>query len=173
MLLRVDENDEVQPMTLCGLRKIKFDDYDAVVISDYNKGFLTDTLIEYIANRHSLTFLDTKKKIGSWTKDIKVMKINKKEFDENVDYLLKEYNGDLVVTLGKEGAMHWMNKYPIEIEHPVRDLTGAGDTFLAALAVKYLENRSIEEAIKFANKCSAWVVTQKGVAVVDLNKMRI
>jgi sugar/nucleoside kinase (ribokinase family) len=28
-------------------------------------------------------------------------------------------------------------------------------------------------AIKFANKCSAWVVTQKGVVVVDLNEVKL
>ena len=172
MLLRIDENDEVEEMTLCELSKINFNEYDAVVISDYNKGFLSDTLIEYIANHHPLTFLDTKKKIGSWAFGIKVIKINKKEFDENADFLLKEYNGDLVVTLGKEGAMHWMNKYPIEFEHPVRDLTGAGDTFLAGLVVGFLEKNNIEDAIIFANKCAAWAVTQKGVAIVDRYKIK-
>jgi bifunctional ADP-heptose synthase (sugar kinase/adenylyltransferase) len=171
MLLRVDENDEVPQLMLCELRKINFSAYDAVVISDYDKGFLSDTLIEYIANHHPLTFLDTKKEIGSWAYDIKVIKINKKEFDKNTEFLLKEYNGDLVVTLGNEGAMHWMNKFPIANEHPVRDLTGAGDTFLAGLVVGYLEKNNIDDAIIFANKCAAWAVTQKGVSVVDRYKI--
>jgi sugar/nucleoside kinase (ribokinase family) len=38
---------------------------------------------------------------------------------------------------------------------------------------KYLENKNVSEAINFANKCSAWVVTQKGVVTVDLNKIKI
>ena len=173
MLLRIDENDEVENILLCDLAKIKYDEYSAVVISDYDKGFLSEEDIIYICNNHPLVFMDTKKKIDNWAYGAEFIKINKKEFDANSENLLKEYNGDLIVTLGKEGAMHWMNKYPIEIEHPVRDLTGAGDTFLAALAVKYLENRDIQEAIMFANKCSAWVVTQKGVAVVDLNKVKL
>ena len=173
MLLRVDENDEVENILLCDLAKIKYDEYSAVVISDYDKGFLSETDIIYICNNHPLVFMDTKKKIGNWAYGVEFIKINKKEFDANSENLFKEYNGELIVTLGKEGAMHWMNKYPIKIEHPVRDLTGAGDTFLAALAVKYLENRDIQEAIMFANKCSAWVVTQKGVAVVDLNKVKL
>ena len=173
MLLRVDENDEVENILLCDLAKIKYDEYSAVVISDYDKGFLSEEDIIYICNNHPLVFMDTKKKIGNWAYGVEFIKINKKEFDANSENLFKEYNGELIVTLGKEGAMHWMNKYPIKIEHPVRDLTGAGDTFLAALAVKYLENRDIQEAIMFANKCSAWVVTQKGVAVVDLNKVKL
>ena len=172
MLLRVDENDNLDSIIFDDLVKINLNQYDAIVISDYNKGFLSKDDIEYIANHHSLTFLDTKKKIGSWAFGIKVIKINKKEFDENADFLLKEYNGDLVVTLGKEGAMHWMNKYPIEFEHPVRDLTGAGDTFLAGLVVGFLEKNNIEDAIIFANKCAAWAVTQKGVAIVDRYKIK-
>ena len=31
----------------------------------------------------------------------------------------------------------------------------------------YLKNNNIEEAIRFANKCASWVVTQKGVVVID------
>jgi ribokinase len=85
----------------------------------------------------------------------------------------------VVVTLGDKGARYSHVKkkiteqlFPIEIEHPVRDLTGAGDTFLAALVVEYLQKNDIEDAIKFANKCAAWAVTQKGVSVVDRNKIK-
>ena len=57
-------------------------------------------------------------------------------------------------------------------DHPVRDLSGAGDTFLAALAAKYLETQDMVKAVEFANKCSAWVVTQRGVVVVDRYKIQ-
>ena len=171
MLLRVDENDEVENITLSELAAIKYSAYDAVVISDYNKGFLSETDIVYICNNHPLVFMDTKKKIDNWAYGVEFIKINKKEFDANSENLLKEYNGELIVTLGKEGAMHWMNKFPIINEHPVRDLTGAGDTFLAALVVEYLQKNNIDDAIIFANKCAAWAVTQKGVSVVDRYKI--
>lgn len=175
MLLRVDENDEIENITLNDLAAIGFNEYDAIVISDYDKGFLSEEDIIYVCNNHQLVFMDTKKKISNWAYGVEVIKLNKKEFDLNAENLLKEYNGELIVTLGKEGAMHWMNKYPIEStdEHPVRDLTGAGDTFMAALVAKYLENKDVPEAIKFANKCASWAVTQKGVSVIDLNKIKI
>lgn len=86
----------------------------------------------------------------------------------------------MIVTLGSKGAMLIYDdegvvktkRFPIEEEHEVRDLTGAGDTFLAAIVAKYIENNDICEAITFANKCASWVVTQKGVVVVDLNKIK-
>jgi sugar/nucleoside kinase (ribokinase family) len=62
--------------------------------------------------------------------------------------------------------------FPIKNEHPVRDLTGAGDTFLAGLVARYIKDNNIDSAINFANKCAAWAVTQKGVAVVSLEKLQ-
>lgn len=170
MLLRIDENDEINELSNEKMMSINFDDYSAIVISDYNKGFLTEDTIKYLS-KHKLVFLDTKKRIGDWCLDVDFIKINEKEFKENSQYLCLKYVGELIVTMGKEGARYWMNNYPIETEHEVRDLSGAGDTFLAALVAKYLENNDICEAIRFANKCAAWVVTQKGVVTVDINKI--
>ena len=48
----------------------------------------------------------------------------------------------------------------------MKDLSGAGDTFIAGLVVKYIETEDIEKSIKFANQCASKVVTQKGVAVI-------
>jgi D-beta-D-heptose 7-phosphate kinase/D-beta-D-heptose 1-phosphate adenosyltransferase len=171
MLLRIDENDELENIMLSDLSKIKYHEYRAIVISDYNKGFLTETDIVYICNNHNLVFMDTKKVIDNWAFGVEVIKINDKEFRTNSHKLVKEYNGELIVTHGKEGASLWFDKFPIEEEHEVRDLSGAGDTFLAALVASYINNNDIRKAIKFANKCAAWVVTQKGVVVVDLNKI--
>lgn len=183
MLLRIDENDQIF-LTLNMYDKLMTFDYNAyiaIVISDYGKGFLTQEIIKHIVDNHSLVFMDTKKKINEWAWNIKFIKINQKEFNENYDYLVYKHPNDVIVTLGKEGAKRYYNdngECKVEIysnidEHPVRDLTGAGDTFLAAIVAKYLENNDICEAIRFANKCAAWVVTQKGVVVVDLNKIEL
>lgn len=171
MLLRVDENDQIEGVLLTDLASINYNEYKAIVISDYDKGFLSETDIIYIYNNHNLVFMDTKKKIGDWALGVECIKINKKEFDANREYLCNEYNGELVVTLGKEGSMLWFDKFPIENTHIVRDLSGAGDTFLAGLVADYIKNNDIYKAIQFANKCAAWVVTQKGVVVVDKEKI--
>ena len=49
----------------------------------------------------------------------------------------------------------------------IKDLCGAGDTFIAALCVNYLNSRNIDEAIEFANKCATQVVQKKGVNIVN------
>jgi len=168
ILIRIDENDNVEPLSKEILEKIDFNKYNAVIISDYNKGFLSENDIKYISENHSLTFLDTKKKLGTWVENIKFIKINNKEFKENGDWLADNYKYDIIVTHGKNGAqLNQIDHFHIVDEHQVRDLSGAGDTFLAALVVKYLEKNNINEAINFANKCASWVVTQKGVVAVN------
>lgn len=176
MLLRIDENDIIKNIDENQLRSIEFDKYYAIVISDYNKGFLDEFDIEYISIRHPLVFMDTKKKMGDWCDSVTVIKVNEKEYNENREYLIEyalELDTNLVVTKGKNGSTwNCIENFLIEDEHDVRDLSGAGDTFLAALVAAYIKNHDIRSAIKFANKCSSWVVTQKGVVVIDLNKIK-
>jgi sugar/nucleoside kinase (ribokinase family) len=181
MLLRVDEKDVIYPIPVKTLIDIDFKNYDAIVISDYNKGFLSEPDISLISTSHPLTFMDSKKELGAWCDDIKYLKLNEREAFKNGDYLTHHYPNNLIITHGKMGAsLHYQEGdnalgkcFYINEEHDVRDLSGAGDTFLAALVAKFMENSDICEAIKFANKCAAWVVTQKGVVVVDLNKLKI
>lgn len=169
-LLRVDEHDEIQFIDVDILMKTRYTDYDAIVISDYNKGYLSEDMIALISNRHPLVFMDSKKKLDSWCKNVSVIKINEKEYFENSDWLAN-YRGKLIVTLGSRGTKFEDVIYPIHEQHPVRDLTGAGDTYLAALTVEYLKTEDIRKSIQFANKCAAWVVTQKGVTVIDLYRI--
>lgn len=169
-LLRVDEHDEIQFIDVDILMKTRYTDYDAIVISDYNKGYLSEDMIALVSNRHPLVFMDSKKKLDSWCKNVSVIKINEKEYFENSDWLAN-YRGKLIVTLGSRGTKFEDVIYPIHEQHPVRDLTGAGDTYLAALTVEYLKTEDIRKSIQFANKCAAWVVTQKGVTVIDLYRI--
>jgi D-beta-D-heptose 7-phosphate kinase/D-beta-D-heptose 1-phosphate adenosyltransferase len=171
MLLRVDESDEIEPIEYSKLLTIDYTQYDIVVVSDYDKGFLSEDDIEYIGKKHPVVFMDTKKKIGGWCEGIEFIKINEKEFLENSEWLTEHYGGNLIVTLGGRGAKHWFTEIPIEKQQEVRDLSGAGDTFLAALVADYVKNSDICDAIRFANRCAAWVVSQKGVAVVNPDKI--
>lgn len=174
LLLRVDEKDSIRRVDISLLNSKNLENYDAIVISDYNKGFLTVEDIEYISDKNKNVFIDSKKSFGEWCHNIKFVKINEKEFLLNESFFKNEYFGNLIVTKGKHGAvLNNEHNFPIEEEHDVRDLSGAGDTFFAALVADYLNNNDICAAIKFANKCASWVVTQKGVAIVDLNKVDI
>ena len=176
MIVRVDENDNAERINNNVLETIDFSKYVAVVISDYNKGFLFAEDILYITKQHRFVFMDTKKKMDDWALGVKFIKINEREFKENTTQnFVKEFLNNLIVTKGKNGAtlisLGDSEDILIEEVHMVRDLSGAGDTFLAGLVADYIKNNDIRSAIRFANKCASWVVTQKGVVVVDLTKI--
>ena len=56
--------------------------------------------------------------------------------------------------------------FPVE-KVEIKDLTGAGDSFLSALVYKFVKEKNILAAIEFANQCATLVVQQKGVNTVN------
>ena len=172
MFIRIDEGeDDVLPIhheSLIG--EIKFEDFDAVVISDYDKGFIDKEAIEYISHKHPLTFLDTKKELGTWAKGITFIKINEvetlasKDFLESVD---ESWSKRVISTLGSRGASYKGVDYPVD-EVDIKDTSGAGDMFMAGLVYAYITERNVDKAIKFANKCATQVVQKKGTAKINI-----
>lgn len=161
LLLRVDQNDECERYdgAMFGLfeRPIR---YDCVIISDYDKGFLTHDAIEKICAAHSLVFLDTKKPIGGWCEKAAWIKINQAEYRQGtINPILFDKT---IVTMGRHGAKLKSAIYPVK-EVDIKDLSGAGDTFFAALVIKYLLTGHIDDAIVFANECATQVVQKRGV----------
>ena len=130
LFLRVDENDNVKRYDINTLPDLS--QYSAILISDYHKGFLTEDDIKFIAEKHPLVIVDTKKKLGDWCKDIRFIKINRTEYLNNVDVIdiIDWLDEKLLITLDKDGTVHKGIQYPAE-EVEVVDICGAGDTFIA------------------------------------------
>ena len=162
-MLRVDDEPIIKPMD-CQLPE---GEYDALVISDYNKGFLTTEKISEIVDSFDVpVFIDTKK--NHLPKLDAYVKINEHEytnFESSID--------NLIITRGGKGCEYEGKLYPAEKVN-VFDVVGAGDTFLAALTYGYLTYGSIEEAIPFANKAAAVAVSHTGTYVLteeDVSKL--
>jgi bifunctional ADP-heptose synthase (sugar kinase/adenylyltransferase) len=164
MFMRLDENDS-QYGILDNLDKVDFSVFDAVIVSDYNKGFLSEETLAKISKLHPLTFLDTKKILGSWCEDFTFIKINGLEYDKTKHTIGKELHDKLIVTQGQKGCVHKSQRYNVPLVE-VKDVSGAGDTFISALCVKYVATKNIEESIKFANSCATRVVQKRGVSIV-------
>lgn len=136
--------------------------YDAVIISDYNKGFLRYEDIEYIIkNFHKPIFIDTKKtQLADLSSPNVFFKINELEYK-----MARSLPSNLIITLGDKGAMYKNNnKETLIPTNPVEvvDVCGCGDTFLSAVAVQYLYTKNIESAIIFANYAAGVTVQHSG-----------
>lgn len=140
---------------------------DAVVISDYNKGFLpVETcckIIEYFKrlDKNIPIFVDSKKTDLSCFNGC-FIKINKKEYENIED---SPTTGEFIITLGESGALYNGDVYPTETVE-VFDVCGAGDVFLSALVYGFLKYGTIEEAIPVANQLASVSVSHMGTYVL-------
>ena len=171
LLLRVDTNDKVSRIKQDLLDQIKLNKYndisfDAIVVSDYCKGFLTEEDIENIAENNQAVFLDTKKVLGNWCKKCDFIKINHFEFDRTKHTIgkLDLYN-NLIITHAHKGCEFQNKIYPVE-QVTIKDMSGAGDTFISGLVCEYVKTYDIVKSILFDQQCATKVVQKKGVCTV-------
>ena len=168
LLLRVDEGDnDVKRVEDSKLKKIDFWEYNMIVISDYNKGFLTEEDIAYIAYKHPNVICDTKKKLGDWCKDLRFIKLNRTEFENNKEFIKQNdwILEKLIITLDKDGCKYKGKTYPIE-KVDILDISGAGDTFVAAFVHQFVETSNMDKSLEFANHCASVVVQKRGVTTI-------
>lgn len=142
--------------------------YDAVVVSDYNKGTVSYELIKDLIKMSQVpVFVDTKKTDlasmrGAW------VKINELEHSR-----LTTDCPNLIVTRGSRGAE--IVNQGLSFAAPrveVADVTGAGDTFLAALTYQYLVCNDIVSAVQFAIRAAAITVQHLGVYAPSLEEIQ-
>jgi bifunctional ADP-heptose synthase (sugar kinase/adenylyltransferase) len=164
LYIRIDENDKVDRINLHELPDIT--KFDAVVISDYCKGFLSEEDIKYISKKHHLVILDTKKQLGEWCKNVAFIKLNRFEAQNNHDIILENnwLEDKIITTLDGNGAAYKRNIIKTQ-KIKNADVSGAGDTFVAGFIARYLDSHDVEESIVWANHCAGEVVKQKGVSV--------
>jgi D-beta-D-heptose 7-phosphate kinase/D-beta-D-heptose 1-phosphate adenosyltransferase len=132
-ITRIDRDVLAVPVDII---RFSSSDYDAIVISDYDKGTVTYELVEdLIKNSNCPVYIEKSLAISFPT--------------------------ELIVTLGKNGARYKDTTFPSpSIE--VTDVCGAGDTFLAAMVYFHLVSCNMNLAIPLANKASAITVQKIG-----------
>ncbi len=138
---------------------------DVIVISDYNKGYLMESDIEFICNSHPMVFLDTKKILGPWAEKASYIKINDFEYRNSKSHLSEILSQKIIHTRGPDGCDFQGRNYPVE-KFEIRDTSGAGDSFMAALVAEFLKSSKIEESILAANYAASRVVRTRGVGVI-------
>ena len=162
-ILRVDNEPSLKPMSY----DLPDEHFDALVISDYDKGFLSnEKVFELVEWFDGPVFIDSKK--TKLPKESCFVKINDLEFSK-----LDNPSDNLIITRGSKGAEYQGKLYPGE-KVDIFDAVGAGDTFLSALVYFYLKYGKIEEAIPYANKAAAIAVSNFGTYILtkeDVNEI--
>ena len=163
-IVRIDNDVISEPLIIASeLPRV----FDAVVVSDYDKGTVSYELIEELIETKMPVFIDTKKTDlarmqGAW------VKINELEYSK-----IKSECTGLIVTSGAKGAkaIH----HDLEFGAPsveVADVTGAGDTFLAALTVGWLHYKDLSKSIQYAIRAASITVQHFGVYAPTIKEIQ-
>jgi len=169
MLLRVD-NEQSQLSPLGPLSSEDFETIsksDIVIISDYNKGYLSNSDIINISKSAKFTILDSKRPLFWETiENIDFIKLNMYEYFNNRE-LVDKHVEKFLITKGDKGVTFNGKDYLSPDPQETIDVSGAGDTFTSSFSLKYYLTNDIGESIKYANEVCVNVVNKKGVSLPD------
>lgn len=171
------------------------DDSDAIVVSDYAKGLLTDVLLAEILTRARATgkpvLVDPKGKNYTKYQGSTVITPNRAEaadacgldssLNNLVDVAGQQLLSDLdinavLITQGEAGmTLFQRSQEPIHFQTAARkvyDVTGAGDTVIATLATALGGGADLETATRLANIAAGIVVEQVGTSSISLSDLK-
>ncbi|MBU4367254.1 D-glycero-beta-D-manno-heptose-7-phosphate kinase [Patescibacteria group bacterium] len=162
--------------------------WQALVISDYDKGLLNKELVQKImklAKKHKIpTIGDARPKNAIFFKNITLLTPNHKEaveiagannLREAGKIIQKKLNCDILITQGAEGMTLFEKN---RIQHfstkarEVFDVAGAGDTVVATLALALATGSSLKEAAIISNHAAGIVVGKLGVATINQKELK-
>lgn len=161
---------------------------DAVIISDYGKGFVTNQLLELVSVNAKFLAIDPKpSRLLQYAKPdlitpnrfeaLELAGLSRESRDpfpqENVVAEIFEQFAPtmLAVTLGADGMLlaedGEIDKIIPTSAQEVFDVSGAGDTVIAALTLGLVAGKDFQNAAEFANLAAGVVVGKVGTATVS------
>ncbi len=179
--------------------KLVIGDVDAVIVEDYAKGVVSDSLLKELVglakkNGKKILVDPHKTNRGDFYNGIDLLKPN---FDEamalsgisdeelksrpnqvfEIAQALQKQTGakELVITRGKDGMIIFSEQKVLQVPTYARqvfDVTGAGDTVIATLALALATGMTLIEACMLANYAAGVVVGHVGCVPCSLNELR-
>jgi rfaE bifunctional protein kinase chain/domain len=193
-IVRVDRKSDELPDIELQLKLAEYiseniDTVDAVVCSDYGDGVLTQLVIE-AALKAPLTIVDTQKDLHRFA-GATLFTPNLPEAEKAVGYAIKNQQilqqagqdllrltqaDSMLITRGEEGMSLFKGEQQFQIppfnRTDVFDVTGAGDTVVAALTLGLCTGSSLWEAAVLGNLAASLVVRQFGTATTTIEEMK-
>lgn len=163
---------------------------NALIISDYQKGTVTTQLCQQVSTLARLKrvplFVDPKPEHPEICREATVVTPNVREAELMAGVLMRdrrqlEVGGRrllaelscsyLLITRGAEGMTLFESGGDVHeipsVPRPVYDVTGAGDTVIAVLALAYSAGATMKEAAQLANLAGGRVVLKFGTAEIS------
>lgn len=189
-LIRLDFEDSLSKVKKHQLQKLvedKVAEHDLLVISDYQKGTLSDVepLIAIAREKNIPVLVDPKGQDFTKYRGATIMTPNLSEFEGVVGachdeqqlinkghQLIKELQLDALLVTRSENGMTLLKPNVDELHLPtevkeVYDVTGAGDTVIATLAVAIAAEATYAQACALANIAAGIVVGKLGTSTVS------
>ena len=187
-LIRIDKEDR-HPIAIeledkiINFVKNNIHRFDVLLFSDYQKGVLSDKICTEIINlakvNQVLTMVDPKGTNYKKYKGIDLIKPNLKEAEiltgkkiesnEDIKMACEKLISmldckNVVITLAEKGIALYNDKFEIIPTQncQVFDVSGAGDTVLASLAICLKQKYTLNEACAFSNKAASVVIRKFG-----------
>lgn len=184
---RADISMETQGMLLGALQHA-IGNIDVLILEDYNKGVLVQPFIQKVialATAHDVpVMVDPKFKNFFEYRGVALFKPNRKEMEdafgatfaseEQIETAVRELRSRLncenvLLTLGAKGMMLLDGDKTTNVStvaRTVADVSGAGDTVIATLAVAFACGATIREAATIANVAAGIVCEEAGIVPV-------
>jgi len=170
--------------------EIKYNKYDLIIISDYNKGTFNNRWFNF--EDHSNVIVDPKKNDFKFYSNANIITPNLNELQRVTDFkiandklmidactiLIDKYNFDYIIAKQGSKGMTIVGKNnfskkikPHVVANP--DVTGAGDTVISALSLSFILTNDIIKSAKIANFAASVVVGKSGTGIVNIEELNI
>lgn len=184
---RVDY-EEIVSWTPNKMSKINFENYDAIILSDYNKGVFNHPWLNF-SNLPNV-FIDPKKDNFNYYKNSSIITPNEKELQKcskieiknendvieackniiskhNINYVVAKRGKNGMIVVGKNNFVEKIKAH--SVVDP--DVTGAGDTVIATLSLAYSKTKDIALSAKISNYAASIAVSKLGTANININDL--
>lgn len=186
--LRIDIEEPFKDWRPPSEENFDYTEFDIIILSDYNKGVFDKTWLDI--KKFNNIFIDPKKENFSFyqgggiiTPNISELKIaskknilNDNDILDACNELISKHKFEYIIAKKGEKGMSVVGKNnfyrhiePHFVENP--DVTGAGDTVIAALSLSYFISKDIVKAAIFANAAASIAVSKKGTSLVELTEV--
>lgn len=176
-------------------RYIEIESPSVVIFEDYNKGVLSETVIDKMIaickERNIITTVDPKRKNFFAYKGVTIFKPNLKEVKDGLNVLLDDVNKVFLedihqqlqsrlhhsislITLSEKGIFFQQGKYGEILPtfaRSIADVSGAGDTVIAVASLVYAATQNISLAAKLANLAGGIVCEEVGTVAINKKKL--